>query len=92
MYTLNLSYNIERNLSYLFGYRWRCCCDCRRAWCIGRWRRYSKSICMETGTIAIHQNHCGWKIECTTGQNSVGGLTEERFACQQTCRIEIVPC
>lgn len=35
---------------------------------------------METGTVAVHQDHCGGEVERTCGQDAIRGLAEERLA------------
>lgn len=45
---------------------------------------------METGTVAVHQNHCGGKVERTCGQDPIRWLAEERLAGHQTGGIVVV--
>lgn len=58
---------------------------CRRC----SWRQ-SKSICMKARTVAVHQDHRGWKVKSARCKNSVWRFAVERFASQQTCRIIII--
>lgn len=59
----------------------KCCWRWRRRKCC---RRQSKSICMKARAIAVHKDHCCWKVESTCRKNSIRCLVEKWLTSQQS--------
>lgn len=47
---------------------------------------------METGAIAIHQDHRGGEVQGASGQYPIGWFAVKRFANQQSGAVEVVAC